>query len=88
MTAWSQGRLVFDGEPLSTVLAQVNRYSSIKVVLGDERLASIPIGGTFAAGGDAGAFVQALSAILPVRSEPAGDHEIVLFQRERAVASN
>lgn len=87
VTAWSQGRLVFDGKPLADVLEEVNRYSAIKVVLGDERLAATPIGGTFAAGGDAGAFVQALSAILPVRSEPSGD-EIVLFQRERAATPN
>lgn len=85
VTAWSQGRLVFDGQPLAAVLEEVNRYSGIKVVLGDDRLAATPIGGTFAAGADAGAFVQALSAILPLRSEPSGDHEIVLFQRERAV---
>jgi transmembrane sensor len=88
VVAWSQGRLVFDGDPLSSVLAEVNRYSTIKVVLGDERLAAIPIGGTFVAGGDAGAFVQALSAILPLRSEPSGDHEIVLFHRERPPAAN
>lgn len=87
VTAWSRGRLVFDGEPLSSVLAQVNRYSAIKVVLGDERLASIPIGGTFAAGADAGAFVQALSAILPLRSEPSRDDEIVLYPREHSAAT-
>ena len=87
VTAWSRGRLVFDGEPLSAVLAQVNRYSGIKVVLGDDRLASIPIGGTFAAGADAGAFVQALSAILPVRSEPSRDDEIVLYPREHSAAT-
>ncbi len=88
LVAWSEGHLVFDGEPLSAVLDEVNRYSGIKVVLGDERLATTPIGGTFAAGGDAGAFVQALSAILPVRSEPSGDHEIVLYPREPSAASN
>jgi transmembrane sensor len=88
VTAWSRGRLVFDGQPLSAVLEEVNRYSDIKVVLGDDRLAATPIGGTFAAGGDAGAFVQALSAILPVRSEPSGDNEIVLYRRERPATSN
>ncbi|MET0292054.1 MAG: FecR domain-containing protein [Steroidobacteraceae bacterium] len=87
VTAWSSGRLYFDGAPLSQVLAEINRYSSIKVELGDEALASIPIGGNFVAGGDAGAFVQALSAILPVRSEPSGDDAIVLYSRERTVIS-
>jgi transmembrane sensor len=88
VTGWAEGRLYFDGVPLAQVLQDVNRYSSTKVVLGDERLAATPIGGNFAAGGDAGAFVQALSAILPLRSEPSGDREIVLFPRERATVAH
>jgi transmembrane sensor len=86
--AWSGGRLDFDGTPLRQVLADVNRYSSIKVVLGDEALGDVPIGGSFAAGGDAGAFVHALATILPVRSEPVGDQQIVLYPRERSSTAN
>jgi transmembrane sensor len=86
--AWSGGRLHFDGTPLRQVLADVNRYSGIKVVLGDEALGDVPIGGSFAAGGDAGAFVHALATILPVRSEPVGDHQIVLYPRERSATAH
>ncbi len=81
ISSWSSGKLVFDGVPLAKVLEQVNRYTTVKVNLGDASLASIPIGGNFVAGGDSSQFVEALSAVLPLRSIRAGANEIVLFQQ-------
>jgi len=81
VTSWSGGRLVFDDTPLSQALAEVNRYSKTKIVLGDVSLASVPIGGNFLAGGDSQEFVETLSAVLPLRSIRTGANEIALFQR-------
>ena len=81
IASWSNGRLVFDGMPLSKVLEEINRYASVKVHLGDSALANIPIGGNFVAGGDSGEFVETLTAMLPLRSVRTGTNEIVLFQR-------
>lgn len=81
VTSWSGGRLVFDGMPLQQVLHEINRYASTKVILGDNALAGIPIGGNFVAGGDAEEFVQTLAAALPLRSVRTGANEIALFQR-------
>lgn len=41
--AWREGRLAFSGEPLSEVVAELNRYSTTTVVIGDERLGSMGI---------------------------------------------
>ena len=46
-TAWTQGRLWFEGEPLSRVVAQINRYNDRRLVIGDPSLDSISISGVF-----------------------------------------
>jgi transmembrane sensor len=43
--AWTRGRLVFQGEPLSEVIAEVNRYAKDRVVLTDPRAASVRVYG-------------------------------------------
>jgi transmembrane sensor len=83
---WSRGRLYFDGTPLGEVLDEVNRYLATRIVLGDDSLARIPIGGSFAAGGDAAGFVDALAAILPVEGNASGGDRIVLYPRRQVSA--
>jgi transmembrane sensor len=81
VTSWSTGFLVFDGTPLKKALEEVNRYVKVKVVLGDNSLAEIPISGNFIAGGDTSDFVETLAAVLPLRSARTGANEIVLFEK-------
>lgn len=80
VTSWSSGRLVFNGMPLQQVLDEINRYAMVKVRLGDEHLAGIPIGGNFQAGGDSSEFVDTLAAVLQIRGVRTGANEIVLFE--------
>jgi transmembrane sensor len=80
LTSWSKGVLIFDGMPLANVLEEINRYAQIRVVLGDNTLANVPIAGNFIAGGDSSEFVETLTTILPLRSVRTGVNEIVLFQ--------
>lgn len=49
-SAWVQGRLVFDGEPLSTVIAEMNRFSARKLTVSDPALAATPVSGVFKTG--------------------------------------
>lgn len=80
VTSWSGGLLVFDGTPLHQVLNEFNRYAAVKVLLGDNSLANVPIGGNFVAGGDSREFVETLTAVLPLRSVRTGANEIALFK--------
>lgn len=57
--AWLQGRLVFDGEPLSSVVAEMNRFSERKLALADPALGATPVSGVFKTG-QVDAFVAAL----------------------------
>lgn len=80
VTAWLHGRLDFNGMPLAEAVAEANRYSEVKLRLGDPALAQMPVGGSFRAGNNA-AIAAALSAVFPVRVAHSDAHEIVLMPR-------
>ncbi len=60
-TSWLDGRLAFDHEPLSEVVAEMNRYSEKKIVIRDPEVANAPVLGVFKAG-DVDAFVRAVES--------------------------
>ncbi len=70
-TAWESGMLVFEDEPLSTVIARTNRSSARQLELGDARVGNLRISGVFRAGDNDG-LVEGLQAMLGVRAVPAG----------------
>ena len=80
ITGWMHGRLDFSGLPLAQAVAEANRYSAVKLRLGDPRLADLPVGGSFRTGDNAG-IAAALSAVFPVRVARSDAHEIVLMPR-------
>jgi transmembrane sensor len=48
--AWRQGFLVFNGEPLSEVIAEVNRYTPMRIEIADPALNTLKVGGRFRVG--------------------------------------
>ncbi len=46
-TAWLEGRLVFDREPLSAVVAELNRYRAGEILIADPALAGREVSGVF-----------------------------------------
>ncbi len=75
-TSWLDGWLRFRGVSLHEVLAEANRYSGRKILLGDPKLADIQFNGDFRAG-DSASIAAAAALILPVRVEEKG-RDIVL----------
>ncbi|MBP2228741.1 transmembrane sensor [Azospirillum agricola] len=66
-TAWRQGRLVFQGQPLDAVIADLNRYHPARILLWDRPLAELRVDGSVdAARPDAA--LNAIVRILPVRT--------------------
>lgn len=45
--AWRSGTLYFANRPLADVVTELNRYTSQPIILEDDRLRSLPVGGTF-----------------------------------------
>lgn len=49
MTSWRTGVLNFENEPLSEIAAELNRYTTLKIVIRSPEVESLPVGGTFEA---------------------------------------
>lgn len=65
--AWRRGQMVFDNVALADAAAEMNRYSTLQVVVADPRLRALRISGTFHAG-ESRAFVEAVQSYFPVRT--------------------
>lgn len=48
--AWRDGMLVFDGDSLENVIAEVSRYTSVEIVIAEPTLRNLKIGGYFRTG--------------------------------------
>jgi transmembrane sensor len=77
-TSWLTGQLVFDDEPLSEVVEEVNRYSTRKIAIADAALAKRRVSGNFALG-DVHGFAMILQAagVAALREQPDGEILIV-----------
>lgn len=80
-TAWQNGQLVFEDEPLSTVVARVNRYSAHPLALADEKAAALRISGVFNTG-DLDGFISTITHYLPVDADQT-DGAIRLTHRQQ-----
>lgn len=65
-TAWQQGQLLFEEEPLAQAVERVNRYTDRRIVIADAKAAALPITGAFNAG-DVKAFLEAVDEFHPVQ---------------------
>jgi len=72
LTAWRQGKAVFKDRPLEEVVREMNRYLDRPIRLADSRLKRLSVAGVFNVQ-DAGGFLRALSASLPVAVRPRAD---------------
>ncbi len=79
--AWKRGELIFTGEPLQQVIAEVGRYTDRAIVITDDRIAHIPIGGHFAAG-DIDNLLDILDHGFGVEVTRTGSGAIYLSKRE------
>lgn len=77
VSSWTRGRLLFRATPLAEVIAEVNRYATPPLQLGDPALGTLPVSGTFPMG-DSESVAFALQALLPVRIERSDSDRISL----------
>jgi len=77
VTAWTIGQLMFDDEPLSSVVERVNRYGGTQIIINDPKVGAMKISGVFNAG-DVLGFVEIVTHYLPVRAVSEDPHTIAL----------
>jgi len=79
--AWRDQGLVFQGENLDRVIAEINRYTPLTLKLVDTDIASIPVGGYFKTG-DLDQLLQIFEHNLGISYTKAGD-EILLSKSKK-----
>jgi transmembrane sensor len=75
--AWLSGTVYFENRPLAEVVGELNRYSAVPLILEDDSLRALSVGGAFQAGpGGAGALARMLEQNLgvQVRRDSSGIH--------------
>jgi len=77
---WVEGMLSFDNTPLGQVVAEANRYSGHKLVLGEPGLAGLRVSGLVRAS-PPGGLAAVLAATLGLRVERDGQGDFVLHPR-------
>jgi transmembrane sensor len=80
--AWRHGMLLFQGEPLNEVLAEVGRYTNTKFVLADPTLSGMQIGGYYRAG-DVEEFLSGLHKDFLIDSRWDSEGRVVLTAAHR-----
>ena len=76
-TGWLRGQLIFEREPLGEVAAELNRYSTKKIVIRDPKVAATPVTAAFKAG-DVDGFVRAVEDYHFARIAADGDASVEL----------
>ncbi len=79
-SAWRQGKVFLEDDPLSVAVERMNRYSRIRLSIADDRLDALEVGGVFNAG-DTDAFIEALEATFPVEARRMSSSSIELHPR-------
>jgi transmembrane sensor len=79
-TSWRRGQLIFENERLETAIAEINRYSDVKIELENHSLGDLRLSGAFATGRP-NVFVEAVTSYFPLRIGITDDKRIVLEKK-------
>lgn len=77
---WTSGEVVASGWALPRLLAEMNRYSSTKLELGDAALRDVRVTGTFRAG-DQATLLKVLEAGWPIRARRQSSTKVTLVHK-------
>jgi transmembrane sensor len=80
VTGWRAGRVFIDDLSLVDAVAEMNRYSTVQIIVAERLLRNLRVSGMFRAG-QQDAFVAALEQYFPILAKRRGDREIVLTVR-------
>jgi transmembrane sensor len=74
---WAPGKLRFEGEPLSVVVASLNRYSGREILLGDPTLANLQFSGTIF-DDRIGQWLEGVQRLFPIELREVDSKHVVL----------
>lgn len=74
--SWRRGQLIFRDTPLATAAAEFNRYNIRKIVIADEAVSRLVVGGTFPSD-DANTFVRAAQRLFKLHVEVRNNETVI-----------
>jgi len=78
--AWREGAIVFDGEPLSVAVADIERYTDARIVVTDPRVGALRVGGRFRTD-DVQGFFDGLQSAVPVSVRRSANGQVYIDPR-------
>jgi transmembrane sensor len=75
--AWQRGKLIFRDQPLTEVVAELNRYARTHIVLKGAEIGRLRVSGVFPI--DDAAVLGALQKAFPIRSARLGPWLVILY---------
>jgi transmembrane sensor len=63
--AWQTGQAIFDNQTLAEAVAEMNRYSTVKLKIADRNIAALRMSGVYRVGDNA-AFAHSVAKLLPI----------------------
>lgn len=82
LTAWQTGQAIFESDTLAAAAAEMNRYSSVRLVVDDPFVAQLRLSGVYRVG-DNEAFAHSVAQLLPVSVEHFPDHIALVRDESR-----
>ena len=83
VTSWRRGQVIFEDCRLADAVAEINRYSPVKIELAEDALGELRISGAFATGRPT-VFVEAMTTYFPVDATNVDDDTVLLSPRKAA----
>jgi transmembrane sensor len=77
VTSWRQGQLIFRDEPLSSALAEMNRYTRDQIIVEDPKVANLRVSGVFSTARPEN-FLAAMTAFYPLEVRRPSQGAVIL----------
>lgn len=82
LTAWQMGQAIFESDTVAAAAAEMNRYSTVRLVVDDPLIARLKLSGVYRVG-DNEAFAHSVAQLLPVIVEHYPDHIALVRDESR-----
>ena len=82
LLAWQKGQAILENEKLTEAVAEMNRYSAVKLTIGDQAIMGLRVSGVYKVGDNLG-FAHSIARLLPLKVQQSGDRVLLLMDAER-----
>jgi transmembrane sensor len=82
LLAWQKGQAILENEKLTEAVAEMNRYSEVKLAIGDRAIENLRVSGVYKVGDNLG-FARSIARLLPLKIQQADGRVILIMDTGR-----